>query len=158
VLKIIATLVISLMFWASFLLMFQNNVIAIEKGASSNNAGAWLSGTFVPSSLIVIGITLLSAIVWVWISSRHQDDSECHEQVKYWWMILMVPLLTIAIVTFIYKDLLKDAIIFSIISNFLHIIWIYWIGTCLSSQGFAKYILPGSRKIRSIASSIGIPL
>jgi len=158
VLKIIGSLVISLIFWAAFLLLFQNGVIPIEKGGASNVAGAWLASTFIPSSLIVMGVTLFAAGIWFFLSSRSQDDERCYEQVKYWWGLLMLPLATIGVVTFAYRESLKDAVVYILISHVLHVIWIYWIGTCLSSQNFAKYILPASRKIRSIASSIGIPV
>jgi cytochrome bd-type quinol oxidase subunit 2 len=158
VLKIIGSLVISLVFWAAFLLLFHNGVIPIDKQGAASNAGAWLSSTFIPSSLIVIGVTLLSSGIWFLISSKSQDDERCYEQVKYWWGLLMLPLATIGVVIFAYRAELKDAAAYILLSNILHVIWIYWIGTCLSSQNFAKYILPGSRKIRSIASSIGIPV
>lgn len=151
-LKIIGTLVISLVFWAAFLLLFQNGVIPVT------NVGTWLSSAFIPSSLIVMGATLLAAGIWFFISSGSQDDERCYEQVKYWWGLLMLPLAAIGVVVFMYRDNLGGVAAYMLLSYILHVIWIYWIGTCLSSQNFAKYILPGSRKIRSIASSVGIPL
>jgi hypothetical protein len=104
--------------------------------------------------------TLLAAGIWFFISSGSQDDERCYEQVKYWWGLLMLPLAAIGIVVFrAYLDnQLEGVAAYMLLSYILHVIWIYWIGTCLSSQNFAKYILPGSRKIRSIASSIGIPV
>ncbi len=153
-LKIIGSLVISLIFWAAFLLLFQNGVIPVA------NVGNWLSRTFIPNSLIVMVATLLAAGIWFFISSGSQDDERCYEQVKYWWGLLMLPLAAIGIVVFrAYLDnQLEGVAAYMLLSYILHVIWIYWIGTCLSSQNFAKYILPGSRKIRSIASSIGIPV
>jgi len=163
VLKILGTLIVSLVFWAGFLLLFNNKVISLPSG--STEIGGWIAKVFIPNSLIVIAVTLLSAGIWFWISWRDRENAECHESVKYWWALLMLPLVTIGVVTLLpatnpvqYAQIANAAIVYVIFSYIIHLVVIYWVGTSISSEGFAKYILPGSRAIRRLVSSVGIPL
>ena len=158
-LKIFGTLIISLVFWAGFLLLFQNKVIALSDASKpSIDVGGWLSSVFIPNSLIVIVVTFVAASIWFWISWRDRENSECHESVKYWWALLMLPLLTIGVITYLNLAKTANATVFVIFSYVIHLIVIYWVGTSISSEGYAKYILPGSRAIRRLVSSVGIPL
>jgi hypothetical protein len=161
VLKIFGTLIVSLVFWAGFLLLFQNRAIS----GSSTEVGAWISKVFIPNSLIVIAVTLVAAGIWFWISWKDRENSECHESVKYWWALLMLPLVTSGVITFLpatnpeqYKATANSAVVYVIFSYIIHLVLIYWVGTSISSEGYAKYILPGSRAIRRLVSSVGIPL
>jgi hypothetical protein len=157
VLKIFGTLIVSLIVWAGFLLLFQNGVIPIDKVGNAA-VGVWLSKSFIPSSLIVIFVTLVAAGIWFWISLKSSDKSDCHEFVKYWWGILMIPLATIALVTYLNLRETSNVTVYVMLSYIIHVILIYWVGTSISSAGMAKYILPGSRGIRRLVSSVGIPL
>jgi len=158
VLKIFGTLIISLVFWAGFLLLFQNGAIVVSNDKGTIPVGVWLSNVFIPNSLIVIVVTFVAASIWFWISWRDRENSECHESVKYWWGLLMLPLVTIGIVTYLKRVDTASATVYVVFSYIIHLIIIYWVGTSISSEGFAKYILPGSRAIRRLVSSVGIPL
>jgi hypothetical protein len=70
----------------------------------------------------------------------------------------MFPLATVGLVTFLSIGATKNVTAFTMLSYILHVILIYWIGTSISSAGLAKFILPGSRAIRRLVSSVGIPL
>jgi quinol-cytochrome oxidoreductase complex cytochrome b subunit len=156
VLKIFGTLILSLVFWAGFLLLFQNNLIPVPVAPSA--VGKWLADVFIRNSLIVVFVTFVATSLWFWISWRDRENAECHESVKYWWGLLMLPLITIGVITYsTYKDT-GNATVYVIFSYVIHLIVIYWVGTSISSEGYAKYILPGSRAIRRLVSSVGIPL
>lgn len=156
-LKILGTLMISLVFWAGFLLLFQNGVIPVET-AGTSRIGAWLSSVFIPSSLIVVFVTLVASGIWFWISWKSRESSDCHELVKYWWGILMIPIATIGLLTFLNLSKTTNVTVYIMLSYILHVILIYWVGTSISSMGMTKYILPGARAIRRLVSSVGIPL
>lgn len=156
-LKIFGTLIVSLIVWAGFLLLFQNGIIPVDR-VGTTAMGAWLSKSFIPSSLIVIFVTLVASGIWFWISWKQRESADCHESVKYWWGLLMVPLATIALVTFLNLTDTKNVTVYVMFSYVVHVILIYWVGTSISSAGLAKYILPGSRAIRRLVSSVGVPL
>ena len=156
-LKIFGTLIASLIIWAGFLLLFQNGIIPVDK-VGTTAMTAWLSKSFIPSSLIVIFVTLVASGIWFWISWKQRESADCHESVKYWWGLLMVPLATIALVTILNLSETKNVTVYVMFSYIIHVILIYWIGTSISSVGLAKYILPGSRAIRRLVSSVGIPI
>ena len=156
-LKILGTLMISLVFWAGFLLLFQNGVIPVET-AGTSRIGAWLSSVFIPSSLIVVFVTLVASGIWFWISWKSRESSDCHELDKYWWGILMIPIATIGLLTFLNLSKTTNVTVYIMLSYILHVILIYWVGTSISSMGMTKYILPGARAIRRLVSSVGIPL
>jgi hypothetical protein len=158
VLKIFGTLILSLVLWAGFLLLFQNGLIAVSKDVPPSAIGGWIANVFIPNSLIVVCITFIAASIWFWISWRDRENSECHESVKYWWTLLMLPVLTIGVITYLNLAKTANATVFVIFSYVIHLIVIYWVGTSISSEGYAKYILPGSRAIRRLVSSVGIPL
>jgi hypothetical protein len=158
VLKIFGTLILSLVLWAGFLLLFQNGLIAVSKDVPPSAIGGWIANVFIPNSLIVVCITFIAASIWFWISWRDRENSECHESVKYWWALLMLPLVTIGVTTYLNLAKTANATVLVIFSYVIHLIVIYWVGTSISSEGYAKYILPGSRAIRRLVSSVGIPL
>jgi uncharacterized membrane protein YhaH (DUF805 family) len=158
VLKIFGTLILSLVLWAGFLLLFQNGLIAVSKDVPPSAIGGWIANVFIPNSLIVVCITFIAASIWFWISWRDRENSECHESVKYWWALLMLPLVTIGVITYLNLAKTANATVLVIFSYVIHLIVIYWVGTSISSEGYAKYILPGSRAIRRLVSSVGIPL
>jgi heme/copper-type cytochrome/quinol oxidase subunit 2 len=83
VLKIFGTLIASLVVWAGFLLLFQNGIIPVDK-VGTTAMTAWLSKSFIPSSLIVIFVTLVASGIWFWISWKQRESADCHESVKYW--------------------------------------------------------------------------
>ncbi len=157
-LKIFGTLILSLVLWAGFLLLFQNGLIAVSKDVPPSAIGGWIANVFIPNSLIVVCITFIAASIWFWISWRDRENSECHESVKYWWALLMLPLVTIGVITYLNLAKTANATVLVIFSYVIHLIVIYWVGTSISSEGYAKYILPGSRAIRRLVSSVGIPL
>lgn len=157
-LKIFGTLILSLVLWAGFLLLFQNGLIAVSKDVPPSAIGGWIANVFIPNSLIVVCITFIAASIWFWISWRDRENSECHESVKYWWALLMLPLVTIGVTTYLNLAKTANATVLVIFSYVIHLIVIYWVGTSISSEGYAKYILPGSRAIRRLVSSVGIPL
>jgi hypothetical protein len=70
----------------------------------------------------------------------------------------MLPLVTIGVITYLNLAKTANATVLVIFSYVIHLIVIYWVGTSISSEGYAKYILPGSRAIRRLVSSVGIPL
>ena len=70
----------------------------------------------------------------------------------------MVPLATIALVTFLNLSETRNSTVYVMFSYIIHVILIYWVGTSISSSGLAQYILPGSRAIRRLVSYVGIPL
>ncbi len=156
-LKIFGTLIASLIVWAGFIFLFQNGTIPVDRVGTAA-MGAWVNKNFVPSSLIVIFVTLVASSIWFWISWKQRESADCHESVKYWWGLLMVPLATIALVTILDREETKNVIAFVMFSHVIHVILIYWVGTSISSAGLAKYILPGSRAIRRLVSSVGIPI
>ena len=156
-LKIFGTLIASLIVWAGFLLLFQNGIIPVDK-VGTTAIVAWLSKSFIPGSLIVIFVTLVASGIWYWISWKQRESDDCHESVKYWWGLLMGPLATIALVTFLNLSETRNSTVYVMFSYIIHVILIYWVGTSISSSGLAQYILPGSRAIRRLVSYVGIPL
>ena len=155
-LKIFGTLIVSLVFWAGFLLLFQNNLIPVPVAPSA--VGKWIADVFVTNSLVVVLVTVVVASIWFWISWQQRESTDCHESVKYWWALLVFALVAIGLIVFLNKDKTGNATVYVIFSYIIHLILIYWVGTSISSAGHAKYILPGSRAIRRIVSSVGVPL
>ena len=111
----------------------------------------WISNYYMVKATIVFAISLISVIFWS--ISGVKSKAETHGELKgwrgIWYGLLFINVLSIFIAIYFTK-VSDDALISSALFLLFDVIWIFWLGTALSSPNLFMYLPPGAEKIRSV--------
>ncbi len=110
----------------------------------------WIGSYYMNQASIVFAISLVSVIFWSISAIRSKaNGSELKTWQGIWYALLFVNVLSIFIAIYLNK-VSDDALLSSIFFLLFDVIWIFWLGTALSSPNLFMYLPPGSGKIRRV--------
>ena len=111
----------------------------------------WVSNYYMNQAGIVFFISLISVVFW--FISGIKSKAETHGQLTgwrgIWYGLLFFNVLSIFIAIY-FNKVSDDALISSTLFLLFNVIWVFWLGTALSSPNLFMYLPPGAEKIRSV--------
>ncbi len=128
--------------------LYQARVIRIT---DVPNVKDWVSSYYTIEAVIVFGVSVFSVLFWVFsaIKSKASGGHELRTWRSIWYVLLFLNVLSIFIAIY-FKKGSSDAVLSSASFFFLDIVWIFWIGTAVSSPNLFTYLPLGAKKIREI--------
>ena len=128
--------------------LYQARIVKITDVPSVED---WVGNYYMIQAGIVFGISLISVVFWS--VSGMKSKAETHGQLKgwrgIWYGLLFLNVLSIFIAIY-FNKVSDDALISSTLFLLFNVIWIFWLGTALSSPNLFMYLPPGAEKIRSV--------
>lgn len=110
----------------------------------------WIGSYYMNQAAIVFAISLISVIFWSVSAMRSKaNGSELKTWQGIWYALLFVNVLSIFVAIYLNK-VSDDALLSSIFFLLFDVIWIFWLGTALSSPNLFMYLPPGSGTIRRV--------
>ena len=114
------------------------------------NLKEWIGSYYMNQASIVFGISLASVVFWSIAGIRSKaNGNELKAWQGIWYMLLFINVLTIFIAVYLNK-VSDDALLSSIFFLLFDVIWIFWLGTTLSSPNLFMYLPPGAGTIRRV--------
>ena len=145
---IICLLVGALMIFIGQPWLYQSRVIRIT---DVPNIQDYIGNYYMVQAAIVFAMSLVSVVFWS--VSGIKSKAETHSQLQgwrgIWYGLLFVNVLSIFIAIY-FTRVSDDALISSALLLLFDVIWIFWLGTALSSPNLFMYLPPGAEKIRSV--------
>lgn len=128
--------------------LYQSRIVKIT---DVPNIQDWIGNYYMSKAAIVFGISLISVVFWS--ISGVKSKAETHSELKgwrgIWYGLLFINVLSIFIAIYFTK-VSDDALLSSALFLLFDVIWIFWLGTALSSPNLFMYLPPGAEKIRSV--------
>ncbi len=110
----------------------------------------WIGSYYMNQASIVFAISLASVIFWSVSGIKSKaNGNELKTWQGIWYALLFVNVLSIFIAIYLNK-VSDDALLSSAFFLLFDVIWIFWLGTALSSPNLFMYLPPGSGKIRRV--------
>jgi hypothetical protein len=141
-----------LVFWGQPFL-YINGVIGLT---DVQEPESWANEYYLPAAAIVFGGCLLATIIWLVITAISKADrsDEIEKSRLWWWLIGLIPVISICAGIWIYKDGSNEAQISLAAFFVLDFLWLYWLTTATSTPGLFMFIPPLSRQIRSLIGAV----
>lgn len=110
----------------------------------------WIGSYYMNQATIVFVISLISVIFWLVSGVKSKAaGNELKAWRGIWYLLLFINVLSIFIAIYLNK-VSDDALLSSIGFLLFDVIWIFWLGTALSSPNMFMYLPPGSGTIRRV--------
>ncbi len=110
----------------------------------------WIGSYYMNQAAIVFVSSLISVIFWSISAVRSKaNGSELKTWQGVWYTLLFVNVLSIFIAIYLNK-VSDDALLSSAFFLLFDVIWIFWLGTALSSPNLFMYLPPGAGTIRRV--------
>ena len=110
----------------------------------------WIGSYYMNQAAIVFVISLISVIFWSISAVRSKaNGSELKTWQGVWYALLFVNVLSIFLAIYLNK-VSDDALLSSAFFLLFDVIWIFWLGTALSSPNLFMYLPPGAGTIRRV--------
>lgn len=114
------------------------------------NIKDWIGNYYMIQAAIVFSIALVSVIFWSVAGIKAKaTGNELRAWRTIWYLLLFVNVLSIFIAIYL-KKVSDDALVSSALLLLFDVIWIFWLGTALSSPNLFMYLPPGSGKLRRV--------
>lgn len=127
--------------------LYQSRVVKITDVPDIKD---WIGNYYMIQAAIVFVISLVSVIFWSVAGIRSKaTGSELKTWRTLWYVLLFVNVLSIFIAIYL-KKVSDDALLSSAFFLFFDVVWVFWLGTALSSPNLFMYLPPGSGKIRRV--------
>ncbi|BAZ43692.1 hypothetical protein NIES4102_06930 [Chondrocystis sp. NIES-4102] len=148
----ITRLIICLIIGVLIIYLIQPKIydLRIVRLTDIENIQEWIGSSYMKQASIVFAISLISLIFWCISGLRAKANG--HELKTWqgiWYALLFFNVLSIFIAVFLNK-VSDDAILSSIFFLLFDVLWIFWLGTALSSPNLFMYLPPGSGTIRRV--------
>jgi hypothetical protein len=142
----------ALMFWGQPFL-YINQIIGLSDVQETET---WVSDFYLPAAGIVFGGCLLATIIWLVITAISKADrsEDIQKSSLWWWLIGLLPVISICVAIALYKDGSAEAQISLAAFFVLDFLWLYWLATATSTPGLFMFIPPLSRQIRSLIGAV----
>lgn len=127
--------------------LYQSRIVKIT---DVPNIKDWIGNYYMVQAAIVFVISLLSVTFWSIAGIKSKaNGSELKSWRSVWYVLLFVNVLSIFIAIYL-KKVSDDALLSSAFFLFFDVVWVFWLGTALSSPNLFMYLPPGSGKIRRV--------
>ena len=127
--------------------LYQSRVVKITDVPDIKD---WIGNYYMIQAAIVFSISLVSVIFWSVAGIRSKaSGGELKVWRTTWYVLLFVNVLSIFIAIYLRK-VSDDALLSSAFFLFFDVVWVFWLGTALSSPNLFMYLPPGSGKIRRV--------
>jgi hypothetical protein len=127
--------------------LYQSRIIRITDVPDIKD---WIGNYYMIQAAIVFGISVLSVIFWSVAGIKAKaTGNELRAWRTIWYVLLFVNVLSIFIAIYL-KKVSDDALVSSALLLLFDVIWIFWLGTALSSPNLFMYLPPGSGKLRRV--------
>jgi len=120
-------------------LVYDNQIVPIQQIP----VDAWLTSNYNTAAMVMFLASIIPTLIW-YISaarSRFNDGSATHRWRLLWWLLGIIPMVTIGVAVF-YINRSSEAQHSLIFFFLLDAIWLYWLPTATSSPEGVKYIPP----------------
>lgn len=126
------------MFWGQKLL-YENQIVPIQQIP----VGSWLASDYNTAAIVMFLACFIPTVIWcaLAVRNRFNDGAATLRWRLLWWLLGIIPMLTIAIAVF-YINRSSEAQLSLIFFFLLDAIWLYWLPTATSSPEAVKYIPP----------------
>jgi hypothetical protein len=123
----------------------------IVKVTDVPNIKIWIGKYYMNQAAVAFVISLISVIFWTvaGIKSKAGNHSELKVWRGVWYGLLFFNVLSIFIAIYLNK-VSDDALLSLTLFLLFDVIWLFWLGTALTSPNLFMYLPPGSEKIRSV--------
>ncbi|MGF1542375.1 MAG: hypothetical protein ACFCU5_18350 [Pleurocapsa sp.] len=127
--------------------LYESRIIRITDVPDIKN---WIGNYYMIQAAIVFGIAVISVIFWSIAGIKAKaTGSELKAWRTVWYVLLFINVLSIFLAIY-FKKVSDDALLPSALLLLFDVIWIFWLGTALSSPNLFMYLPPGSGKIRRV--------